>query len=173
MCLQEAQDIPRPYTAGTADSGCQEDAGSVVLSPNTDRNKGDIESVVVDVTDHSNNNSLGSGPSSVIFFQHFIAYVIRVHHNQQKLRVICLLVEARSNREEPLVIRHLSSFSNNEAETLSASTQRFNGNDHFRKDLKLLCSSCTYVERKTHYGKPASAFLHSFGISNHELNFAA
>ncbi|OZC08921.1 hypothetical protein X798_04008 [Onchocerca flexuosa] len=56
----EAEDLNRPYTAGTADSGCPEDACSVVLSPNNNRKDNGIESVVIDVTDYSNNNSAAS-----------------------------------------------------------------------------------------------------------------
>ncbi|CAG9535915.1 unnamed protein product [Cercopithifilaria johnstoni] len=53
----EARDFNRPYTAGTADSGCPEDACSVVLSPNSNRKDDGIESVVIDVTDCSDSNS--------------------------------------------------------------------------------------------------------------------
>uniref|UniRef100_A0A158Q7S1 Coiled-coil domain-containing protein 186 n=1 Tax=Elaeophora elaphi TaxID=1147741 RepID=A0A158Q7S1_9BILA len=53
----EVQDLNRPYTAGTADSGCPEDGGSVVLSPNSNTNDDGVESVIVDVTDCSGINS--------------------------------------------------------------------------------------------------------------------
>ncbi|VBB28325.1 unnamed protein product [Acanthocheilonema viteae] len=53
----EAQDLNRPYTAGTADSGCPEDACSVVLSPNSNKKDDGVESVVIDVTDCSDSNS--------------------------------------------------------------------------------------------------------------------
>ncbi|EFO27105.1 hypothetical protein LOAG_01374 [Loa loa] len=56
----EAQDSNRPYTAGTADSGCPEDACSVVLSPNSNRKDDNVESVVIDVTDCTNSNSAAS-----------------------------------------------------------------------------------------------------------------
>uniref|UniRef100_A0A8R1XVV0 Uncharacterized protein n=1 Tax=Onchocerca volvulus TaxID=6282 RepID=A0A8R1XVV0_ONCVO len=56
----ETEDLNRPYTAGTADSGCPDDACSVVLSPNNNRKDNGIESVVIDVTDCSSNNSAAS-----------------------------------------------------------------------------------------------------------------
>uniref|UniRef100_A0A915PLC7 Uncharacterized protein n=1 Tax=Setaria digitata TaxID=48799 RepID=A0A915PLC7_9BILA len=56
----EVHDSNRPYTAGTADSGCPEDACSVVLSPNSNRKDIGVESVVIDVTNCSSSNSAAS-----------------------------------------------------------------------------------------------------------------
>ncbi|MCP9260887.1 BMA-SAS-4, isoform g [Dirofilaria immitis] len=56
----KVEDLNRPYTAGTIDSGCPEDACSVILSPNNNRKDDGIESVVLDVTDCSNSNSAAS-----------------------------------------------------------------------------------------------------------------
>uniref|UniRef100_A0A1I8ESB1 Uncharacterized protein n=1 Tax=Wuchereria bancrofti TaxID=6293 RepID=A0A1I8ESB1_WUCBA len=95
----EAQDSSRPYTAGTADSGCPEDACSVVLSPNSNGKDDGVESVVIDVTDCSNRNSAVSS-------------------------------EVRGNSGAPSVIHDLSSFSTNETNSASATSDNFNDDDH-------------------------------------------
>ncbi|VDN94174.1 unnamed protein product [Brugia pahangi] len=98
----EAQDSNRPYTAGTADSGCPEDACSVVLSPNSNRKDDGVESVIIDVTDCSNRNSAISS-------------------------------EVRGNSGTPSVIHDLSSFSTNETNNASATSDNFNDDYNVQK----------------------------------------
>ncbi|VDM97016.1 unnamed protein product [Thelazia callipaeda] len=54
----------RPFTAGTVDSGCQEDAYSVILSPGFDVKDDYLKSVVIDVTEPSCTNSAATSGQS-------------------------------------------------------------------------------------------------------------